>query len=174
MLPVVLFWPCTMWWISFWRSIAMNCMYPTIIYAMSQLLLSPVLGLEFANSMFSAGGNSGVQIKFSFPCIAWFRHRTCSIKWLSITACPFRFTIIITNFTKTVQMAHLGWLHNIHCYKGLDQLMHEKHNCSLRTDFNPKMSFYGYLRCPWLGEKEGNSHRNFLLPSVCTLLCFHY
>ena len=72
-----------------------------------------------------------------------------------------------------VQTAHLGWLHNIHCYEGPDQLMHEKQNCSLRTDFNPIISFYGDLQCPWLGEKEGNSHRNFLLPSLCTLLCFH-
>ena len=32
-----------------------NCMYPTIIYALTRLLLSTVLGPEFVN--FRAGGN---------------------------------------------------------------------------------------------------------------------
>ena len=53
-----------------------NCMYPTIIYALTRLLLSTVLGPEFVNSMFRAGGNSGVRRKFSFPCIALFHQMT--------------------------------------------------------------------------------------------------
>ena len=43
-----------------------------IIYALTRLLLSTVLGPEFVNSMFWAGGNSGVRRKFLFSCIPWF------------------------------------------------------------------------------------------------------
>ena len=69
-----------------------NCMYPTIIYALTRLLLSTVLGPEFVNSMFRTGGDSGSKGNFRSLVLPDLDTKPVpSNDFPLLIDCPFRF-----------------------------------------------------------------------------------